>query len=164
MASVELPPSRRARRATLAIGIAFYFAACAAPAMRYAQHYVEPSSASRYALADSATVQGIVLLTCGWLGLFSGELAWFANPCLVLSWIGLAARSHRLALPAAWLGLLLAGALLGRSPVTLYSVAGLYTMTPVSYLPGSWLWIASLAATAAGTTAYWRLAARTAPR
>ena len=92
---------------------------------------------------------GIDVATFGWVQVFAAEQigilsagAWFANPCLWVSWILSVRAMPRQALGMGALGLLCALGLLGASE---FVIGGIESPTPISHLgPGYWLLLASL--------------------
>ena len=90
------------------------------------------------------------ILVLGWLELTSWEkvgpfvaLAWFANPCIGVTWISSLTQARRLGIVFGTVGLLLGlGFLLGKLVVASESGFSEYIS---GYAAGYWLWIGSLA-------------------
>lgn len=137
----ELPGHRDPIR-TIMIGLslAFYVAACALPALGF-----ERTGGSHQPWGG-----GQALMT-GWMGVFVGQFAWFANPLLLGAWICLAVRTRRWTLVFA-LGALLVGAhtlfLFGRPLPADESGSNKITLTQL--LPGFYAWAASMVSVGLG--------------
>ena len=79
---VQAPkPSWRGRLVVLSIGLALLFIACVCPSLVFVSNDPEPN-----------VWPGIQTLAMGWMGLAVEQVAWFANPVMVLSVIFLLAR------------------------------------------------------------------------
>ncbi len=90
----------------------------------------------------SAWSSPFMLLLFGWMGIFGGAVAWFANPLLLASWILLVCGLSRVAL---WIA---GGALLtGLSFLTIDSllISEAPTFAHITRLgAGYWLWLVSM--------------------
>jgi hypothetical protein len=65
---------RLPRLAVVGLSVALYLVACATPALVFSGRGTE-------------TWFGIEALATGWLGIFVGQFAWFANPLLAIAWL-----------------------------------------------------------------------------
>jgi hypothetical protein len=92
---------------------------------------------------NSARIPGVSLLLCGCLGLLVANVAWLANPALILSWILLRKADSPLApLLFAVMALPCALSFLLQKKIMM-DEAGHYGNI-IGYGPGYWLWITSI--------------------
>jgi hypothetical protein len=82
------------------------------------------------------------LLLIGWLGIFSGELSWFANPLLAASWVAAFVGEKSVAIVSAIAALILATTFLLRDTL-IASEAPTYAKI-TGYGLGYWLWLLSI--------------------
>lgn len=86
--------------------------------------------------------EGIALLLIGWMGVFDGQVAWLANPLLLLGWCATFLRLPRII--GLTLTLLATGFALGflLYPDILVNEAG-HRAAITGYRTGYWLWVGS---------------------
>ena len=141
--------SARTRWAVVALGLAAYIAACAAPALGFES--VERAS------EPARVMKGFEAALLGWQAVFVGNLGWMANPLLFLSLLLILLRAWKMAAIFATLGLLCALhslALLGERIIA--DEGGVTHMVMSELHSGFYLWLASLLIAVAGSLWWWQ--------
>ena len=139
--------------AVLFVSLACYFLACVLPAL----HFVNSGN-------GPDPMNGFNILMIGWMGVFVGQFAWFANPFILLSGIVFLFRQ--------WLAsilVILVGLAISLNTFTLFGQeipadeANVNKLSLVSLGPGYYLWIASMVVILGGAIVLW-IASRAARR
>ena len=145
----EVRSEQRGRWAVLALGLAVYIVACAAPALTFEK--VDRANQS------PQVMKGFEAALLGWQALFVGNFGWIANPLLFLSLLFILLRSWRMAVGCAVLGLLCAVhslTLLGQRIIA--DEGGVTHMVLRGLHSGFYLWLLSILIAAGGSFWLWR--------
>ena len=87
------------------------------------------------------TRNGLALLEVGWLGFMMGDFSWWANPLILLSWIGFGANKPKFAVITSALAVLLILTFTLHTTVILGEDG--VPAKILGYGAGYWLWLAS---------------------
>ncbi len=125
-------------RALLALSAFLFVAACALPALAF--------SVTKDPKDPLALWTGIQVLATGWLGLFTGQLGWFANPFWFVGGILILANRRSGALVLTVLAFAVSlHTLTIRGQTVPADEAGTKTMTVESLRPGCYVWLSAIA-------------------
>ena len=131
--------------AVLLTSLICYFLACILPALHFVNSGNGPDPMS-----------GFNILMIGWMGVFVGQFAWFANPFLLLSAILFIFRKWRFALAFMMIALTISldtFMLFGQEIPA--DEANVNKLTLVSLGPGYYLWMASMLSILLGAIGLW---------
>lgn len=103
-----------------------------------------------YAVGQSQPMHALQALLIGWMTLFSGRIAWLANPLLVMSWSRLFTGRYESAAAWSFAAFVAAASFLLQSQVWLDEAGDIGTITARS--AGYWLWLASIGIAVVGSS------------
>ena len=129
----------------LLTSLACYALACIFPALNFVNSGNGPDP-----------MNGLNILLLGWMGVFIGQFAWFANPFIALSALILLFRQWLAAIIAILIGLAISlntFALFGQEIPA--DEANVNKLTLVSLGPGYYLWVASMLVILLGALGLW---------
>jgi hypothetical protein len=135
--------TRRPHLLLVIVALILFLAACLSPTLDLVTRSVPHSHTTDYGYDD---------LIIGWLGVFFGLVAWFANPCLILALFFLLIHRPRAADVFSLLALLFSLDMLGFDAAHVATdEGGTDTYLLGSLLIGAYLWYACLIVTFAGS-------------
>ncbi len=91
---------------------------------------------------DLTWTLGLGLLVFGWNSVLSGEIAWMANPMLLLAWISYVIGKNQISLTFAVISLILMVTFRLRKKFISSEEASTF-LKIIGYGPGYWLWLSS---------------------